>query len=568
MHYTLTPSKAIQHILEVECQIDYDGSETLILQLANCRPGRYEIANYAQNVLEINAFSPSNEKIPCKKISKSQWQIMPKNSQKVRVRFEFYANQLDAGAAYISEDLFYLNFINCLPCLKDKEEENCEITLKVPKNWQVASALGWKDGRIFARNYYELIDNQIIAAKKLVEHSFQIGNLRIHAWFYGIALPLHRFEENFSAFIKVQIATMKDINWDSYHFFFLILPYKIYHGVEHRRSTVIALGPGKDFRYEKMNRMFYGISSHEFFHAWNACRIRPESFIPYPISRENYFESGYILEGITTYYGDLSLIRGKVFDIDWYLKKFASTIKKHLDNLGRFRSSLAESSINLWMNGYKSERPSKKVSIYIKGCLCAFILDAEMRSQSNNYASLDNVMQMMWIKFGSKEIGYPESGYQKIAEGVLGSPLDSYFSKFIYGTTLLEEVLIESLNYFGLKLVLNPSPYVYEAQLGFKIKKEDGQMHVSSVHPNSKAYDLLSIGDQILEINDESNLREVNALFKEKGNRIKIKRLGKKKTLLLSNVNSTFFFQPQISKLQNASDNQKDAFKKWLWQEF
>ena len=65
---------------------------------------------------------------------------------------------------------------------------------------------------------------------------------------------------------------------------------------------------------------------------------------PYDFEKENYFTTGYVAEGVTTYYGDLFLIRSGVKDLKWYMEELNILFKRHFENYGRFKSSVAESS--------------------------------------------------------------------------------------------------------------------------------------------------------------------------------------------------------------------------------
>ncbi len=58
--------------------------------------------------------------------------------------------------------------------------------------------------------------------------------------------------------------------------------------------------------------------------------IRPKVMKPYSFREENYSRLGYIYEGITTYLGDLYLLKSGVFSITDYLKELKSTISETL----------------------------------------------------------------------------------------------------------------------------------------------------------------------------------------------------------------------------------------------
>jgi len=54
---------------------------------------------------------------------------------------------------------------------------------------------------------------------------------------------------------------------------------------------------------EGIYKELIGVASHELFHCWNVKSIRPIEMMPYDYTKENYSASGYVYEGVTTYYG-------------------------------------------------------------------------------------------------------------------------------------------------------------------------------------------------------------------------------------------------------------------------
>ncbi len=184
-----------------------------------------------------------------------------------------------------------------------------------------------------------------------------------HTWIQGEGdFDWVRFESDRGkfAFASIQQDVMGPFPFDEYHFLLQFLPYKHYHGVEHFNSTVITLGPREEIDNGTLYEQFLGVCSHELFHAWNVCRMRPAKLLPYDFSRENFFETGFIAEGFTTYYGDLFLVRSGVITKDDYLRRLNKYIKRHFDNGGRFhRSWLNHPSIFGWTATRKEHRPER-----------------------------------------------------------------------------------------------------------------------------------------------------------------------------------------------------------------
>ncbi len=99
---------------------------------------------------------------------------------------------------------------------------------------------------------------------------------------------------------------------------------------------------------------------------------------------------------------------------------------------------MAESSYDLWLDGYKASIPNRKVSIYVKGALIALILDISIRKETANEKSLDDVIKLMWERFGKTEIGYTAKDYENcIAEIINPDFAKEYMEQYVYGRKLL-----------------------------------------------------------------------------------------------------------------------------------
>jgi predicted metalloprotease with PDZ domain len=221
---------------------------------------------------------------------------------------------------------------------------------------------------------------------------------------------------------------------------------------------MIVLGP--DNEGDGLYADLLGVSSHELFHAWNIVRIRPQELLPYDFTKENYFETCFVAEGVTTYYGDLFLKRATVFDESNYLRELEVILKQHFENARHAELSLAQSSWDLWLDGYSKAIPDRKVSVYHKGAIAALILDLTIRQRHNHQRSLDTVMQELWQQFGKPFVGYSSDDYQKVVETVMSEPLDWYWAECIFGNVPLESRLNEALHFVGLSMQTSESGFV------------------------------------------------------------------------------------------------------------
>jgi predicted metalloprotease with PDZ domain len=175
--------------------------------------------------------------------------------------------------------------------------------------------------------------------------------------------------------------------------------------------------------------------------------------MPYDLTKENYFPTGFVAEGVTTYLGDWFLKKSGVFDLTQYLKEWETILRRHLEKDDQAALSLVESSFDLWLDGYAQAIPQRRVSIYQKGALAAFILDMKIRFKTNHQYSIHTLMRILWEKFGKSSQGYTLADYRQVAEEVYGASLADFFGTWIEGTTPMRDELTYWLRELGLELV-------------------------------------------------------------------------------------------------------------------
>ena len=414
-----------------------------------------------------------------------------------------------------------------------------------------------------------MVDSPLIASRYLKLWQYRQHGVQFNLWFSGVHnLNKHKVIKAFKAFSGEQIRTMGDFPEKQFHFMFHTPETKVYHGVEHASSTVIALGPASEL-HKSRYADFLGVSSHELFHCWNVLKIRPRELMPYDFSREVYFDTGFVAEGVTTYYGDLFLVRSGVYDQTQYFKELNKLCKRHFENEGRHHASLVDSSRDLWVDGYQQGAPNRKVSIYTKGALVSLMLDLIIRQETNHHASLDRVMQMLWKEFGGKSKGYSMHDFRSTCEQVAGKSLNAYFDNFIYGTLPLEYELANLLEVVGCCLKAIPSKQLSKKLFGFKTSIKEGSLVVSKIAEASPAHRKLSLEDELISVNGKKPKHRLNGLIKgDYRLRLEVLSNGRKRKVTLTSKNQQFFMQLQISKMKQVSDQQKRAFNRWLGVEF
>ncbi|MDX5417583.1 MAG: M61 family peptidase [Hymenobacteraceae bacterium] len=570
IYYHVSFTNPLTHFIDITITIPHHLGQELYLQLPAWRPGRYELQHFAQKLRHVKA-TANGEEAAISKVTKDRWLVQTKGAEQVEVSYSFYARQMDGGGSWLDEEQLYLNPINCLMAVEEREQEACELKVAIPKDWQIACGLPEKEKHTLeGRNFDELVDSPFIASGNLKKETFEVDGILFHIWMQGDCQPdWERIRRDFIAYTQEQLEVFGDFPVKEYHYLNEILPYRFYHGVEHSHSTVITLGPGELLMAPALYKELLGVSSHELFHTWNIKKIRPKELLPYNFAQENYFKTGYVAEGVTTYYGDYMLARAGVFTAEQYFEELNTTLQRYFADYSRNNLSVADSSFDLWLDGYKPGVPDRKVSIYIKGALTAMLLDLQLRKATANNASLDTVMRALWERFGKQDIGYTESDYARLVNEIAGVSFKPYFDNFIDGTAPIEGALDEALRYVGCALQQQQSSLVYESELGFRVTS-DPSPKITAIAPGSPASELLSIDDELVALNGrklESNLQQLLAMQPEE---VELTLFREKQLCVvrLEPNGESYYSKYTVQKRQDATEQEKQNFKLWLKQEF
>lgn len=463
MKYTLSILDAPNHFIQLTLVIENIRQDTIHLQLPSWRPGRYELQNYAKNIRNFKVVDQLQQPVPYVKTNKDRWEVNTQHCQTVIVEYEYYANQYDAGASYVCPEFLYVNPVNCFMYMEGRMDEPYSVTCNLPDEYEIACQLPVESHSLNANNYDLLADSPFIASPNLTHHTFSLHSsstennkqTTIHLWFQGKPYTqMDKMIAETKLYAEEQIALFGDIPMTDYHFLYHILPAPFRHGVEHLNSTVISMGPDTEWNNPDFYDSFMAISSHELFHLWNVKRIRPTSMLPYDFTKENYSTLGYVYEGVTTYYGDIILLRSGVWNWQQYTKSVGEDLGKHFTNQGRFNYSVAESSFDTWLDGYTPGIPARKVSIYTEGMLAAWIADILIIHHSNQQYSLDNVMSDLYHQFYKHQKGYDENDYRNLLEKYAGISFENYFNELILGKGHCEKWLQETLSFIGCSIDL------------------------------------------------------------------------------------------------------------------
>ncbi len=510
--YTIKPAQGNSHILRIEISAMVSGDSTNF-RMPAWRPGRYVIQNFARNVLRFSAFGEQKNALPFRKTDKDTWRVQNAGQKSIVVTYDYYAAEFDAGNSYFDDREIYLNPITCLMYIPGREMQATGLFIENKMNWPVATALDYnaKTGIFSAANYHELADNPIVLSPYFTRISFQAGGrpheiVMLGEYWYD----KEKIIADYQKMIGQSCAIFDELPVSRYMFLIHLVDYRSSHGVEHKNSTSLVTGPA-NFHSPKYYRQFLGLATHEYFHLWNVERIRPLAILLPDYSKEQYSQNFWFFEGVTSYYTPLILRRAGLINPKQFLREFAGAINIYRQNYGRKVTSPAKSSFESWTHSVGQMPPNSQLSFYLTGKMLGLALDLEIRQQTKNQKSLDDVMRKLWNRFGSKNIGVPEDGIEKIVTEISGSSFDDFFKDYVYGSKVINFDRI--LGYTGLEIKNDLQKDSTKVYLGLGLSGDKDRTVIRSLRPESPAWQAgLDRGDVLVAIDDR---RVHNRNFKQ-----------------------------------------------------
>ena len=466
MHYTLSWTNPNDHLYDIALRFTAPEDDPL-LWLPAWRPGRYVIQNFAANVREWSA--------NVRKVGKSEWRAAARAGEEVVVSYRYYAAVLDGGSSFLDDEEAYFNGSNLFMCVDRLRREPALLTVAAPGDWPIETQLPRGDDGVFrARDYDHLIDSPVIATAALTRHSFEESGARIHVIVRGDG-DFEPFLEPLRGVVRAHATLFGGLPLDEYKF--LIHVRERWHGVEHESSaSIVAKRSALD------TDVFLSLCSHEFFHLWMVKRIVPAAFAPYDYLHETPTRLLWAIEGITSYYGELALVRAGVWDETRWLEHLREEIETLENAPARRHLSLAQASFDAWLQPSMPE----KLSFYNNGEVVAALLDLTLRSQSER--SLDDVVHVLWR---DRILG--EDAIERAVAEVAGEELArDFFARYVDGVEPLpyEELL-------GRAAVAFDSASGERLALGAKLT----MMKIDSVTPEGSAMEAgLLPGDELIAI--------------------------------------------------------------------
>jgi predicted metalloprotease with PDZ domain len=448
--YTVRVSAPETRYAEIEASVPTGRRAAIDMMMAVWSPGFYRVEDYASRVQDLSARGAQGAALQVEQPQKNRWRIQTGGAPTVIVSYRLFCNSRSVTTNWVGDDLGVFNGAATFITLVEKARRPHEVRFELPPKWKRAmtaldAAPGGRPNHFRAADYDTLVDSPIVAGDLIVTE-FDVEGSKHYLVDAGAVgqWDSRRAAQDLEKFVR---ETRR---------FWGFLPFKRYvflnvfrqggGGLEHKDSTLLTSSPTAT----TPSLRWLAFVSHEYFHAFNVKRLRPVELGPFDYENPPQTPSLWISEGLTTYFGDLMVIRSGLGNAQDMLSRLSSNIGQLQNSPGRLVQTLEQSSLDVWGSGTSGvgRNNATTVSYYVKGPVVGFLLDAKIQRATNGRKSLDDVMRLAYKRY-SGERGFTPEEFRKTAEAVAGVDLKEWFRKSLASTEELDYA--EALDWFGLR---------------------------------------------------------------------------------------------------------------------
>lgn len=519
--YMISFENAQHHEAKVKANFPSLEQEPLTVRMSRTSPGRYALHEFAKNVYGVKATNSKGETLKITRPDPYSWKIHGHDGS-INLEYILFGNRADGTYTQVDLTHAHLNIPATFMYAETLENRPVEVTFETEQfpEWKVATQLKQVGEKKFvAPNLQYFMDSPTEVSDHEVRE-FELDGQTIKFVLHGPASE-EEFKEYFEKVTKIVkqqkavFGELPDFDFGKYVFLACYIPNASGDGMEHRNSTVLTssrtLGEGG-------MEGNIGTVSHEFFHAWNVERIRPQDLEPFDFTEANMSGLLWFAEGFTSYYTPLTLVRAGIITPEEYVKGLNGTFNYVWNSPARDYFNPVEMSYQApFVDAATSVDPVNRentfISYYSYGSMLGLALDLQLRQKGQN---LDDFMKLVWEQYGEPEKPYTLEGLESSLAQYAGKGFArNYFSEYIFNSKMPDfENLFKAV---GLKVERTSK----KAFFGTSVRPGENGLYISgNPQKNTPAYKAgLTEGDRIVsangtELTDEDAWKELIAGFR------------------------------------------------------
>ena len=440
--------------------------DRMVLRLPLWRPGSYRYASYQNKISGLKAFDQDGNPVALDSLDPRSWQVDAEGLTSLRVEYHL---AVDNDAAAKATPVYFLHGPATFLWLEGAEDLPHFLHLDLPEGWDFSSGhrpYPGENNTWYSPNFDVFVDCPM-AFGAMEKYFFELQGKEFEVALLGRVPSEARFdrEDWIDRVRRISQATydiVGDFPFERYVYLFIFNRIGGYSGLEHLNSTTIQVS----HRMIEQGQLepLESVTAHEFFHAWNVKRIRPQNLGPFDYTKDARTTDLWWMEGVTSYYNDVILERAglRADNEDWFLESQLRNRRTLENSQGYGVASPEQASWKIWQD-------DSNVSYYDQGQGLGLLLDIRIRQHTGNRRSLDDVVRALdrWVAYPDR--GLREGDLQRMIHAVSGWDASEFFDLYISGTHKFpyEEVLPLA----GLSVTSSPRGSAY---LGLRVNPDLG----------------------------------------------------------------------------------------------
>jgi predicted metalloprotease with PDZ domain len=588
LKYELAFERPATHLMDVTIRASDLKGPTVEFAMPDWAPGSYNIQNYAANIQRFRANAANSKELVWRKTDSQTWQIDLAGATAVTVSYQVFANTLQNNVAQYNDRHAFIGGPSVWMYLVNGKERPVELSVATPSGWKIATGMAHTSDHSFRAADYNWFADAPLEISDFAEKDFEVLGTTYHVIVHDVEnkRDFSKFTDDLQKTVAQIVPMFQPVTgtpqaapFKDYYFLFHVWP-KTGGGLEHLNSTQIDFGtdwdsteplPGSTMNQYDL-KLF--VAAHEFFHAWNVKRLRPLPLGPFDYTQMVHTPSLWISEGLTSYYGSLSVERAGLVSPQKYLDGIAQLITKFEARPGRSERSIEDTSWDTWWSyptavAQSNNLANTNYSYYDGGQIMGHIMDFAIRQETKNQKSLDDWMRLLYSRYALPKPGFkPDDAIQAAAEtsGKNLKEVTDFFGKYISGK---DPIPYEKyFAYAGIEVTEKLDTDKPWAGLELK-KSDDSHAQVRNIIPGSPAENAgLDRDDVIFAIDghavDNDGFTAQFATHKP-GDilRITALRLGEFKEFLVT-LTASPYFTYTLKPMDSQTEQQKAIYNSWL----
>jgi len=504
--YQLRMPKPQNHYFEVEMTLSDFKEKELNLKLPVWAPGSYLVREFSKNLNLVKAYDENGKEIQVVKKTKNTWTVKSNGEKKIKVKYEVYSFELSVRTSFLDLTHGFVSGSCVFMYVDGYKEKKGTLEIVKPTFFKTISTALPKASISIAKdgsenfefaNYDQLVDCPIEIGNQVV-FDFMASGVKHTVAMYGEGnYDIPSLKRDMAKVIETETAVF-GVNPNKEYVFIVHNVVDGQGGLEHCNSTTLSVNRWTYGGSEYMN--FLNLVAHEYFHLWNVKRIRPIELGPFDYDQENYTSLLWVMEGFTSYYDELLMLRAGFYTKEEFLNKLQGSINYVEGSVGSRVQPVAHASFDAWIKAYRPTENSSNTTMtyYTRGYVLGAIFDAMIIDNFKGKQCLDNFLQHLYKKFYVElNRGFSEAEFKTELEKFTGKNLDDFFKKYINGTEILPYA--EVFDKVGLNV---KDITTFKPSFGASVRDEGGKVMVKNVRAGSCAEDAgISVGDEIVGCN-------------------------------------------------------------------